>query len=48
MELGSPNIQIGSPQEFADNAAAVAGGVPNNGIYFTTVSGERILKLASD
>lgn len=34
--------------EFADNAAAISGGVPNLGFYFTTVSGERIIKQAHD
>lgn len=41
-------LLITNTLEFADNAAALSGGVPNNGLYFTIVSGEKILKLAHD
>lgn len=33
-------------EEFADNASALAGGVLSGGLYFTDVSGERIVKTA--
>lgn len=33
---------------YADNAAALSGGVPSGGVYYTDVSGERILKQAHD
>lgn len=39
---------INSLQNFADNAAALAGGIPNNGLYYTNTGGERFLKIANE
>lgn len=34
--------------EFIDNAAALSGGVPGGGLYYTDVAGERVVKQAHD
>lgn len=49
IELGTGGqiILTGIP-EFADNAAALSGGVPVRGLYFSTVSGDFVLKMAND
>lgn len=41
-------ISLPQTPEFPDNAAALAGGVPNGAFYYTIVDGERIIKQAHD
>ena len=55
IDLGGFNLAIQSGkfllntmQDFADNAAALAGGVPSGGFYYTTNGTEREVKQAHD
>ena len=45
---GPTSLRLNDLQEFANNAAAILGGLPNGGVYYTTVSGDRILKIVND
>ena len=47
ISIGGGPIII-SANDFADNAAALSGGVPSGGLYYTTDGTERILKMAHD
>jgi hypothetical protein len=54
VNIGVGRLQIQNGQilmslaPFADNAAALSGGVPNGGLYYTDVAGEFIIKQAHD
>jgi hypothetical protein len=42
------HFRMNGLNEFTDNVAALAGGVPSGGLYYTESGGERILKIAYD